>query len=162
MYLPDDILALTDRVGMWHSLELRVPFLDHTLVEFCARIPNTFKLRGRTKKYLLDRVARPILPPSVFNHRKQGFAAPLAIWLRGDLKESVQSSLTPSRLGALGVLRADSVRRLLTSHHERRTLNDRQILAVLMFQLWMESRAGVGYHSRAPSHRAGKHAPAPG
>ena len=72
MYLPDDILALTDRVGMWHSLELRVPFIDHTLLEFCARLPSALKLRRGQKKYLLRRAARQHVPESVLNHRKQG------------------------------------------------------------------------------------------
>lgn len=136
MYLPDDILALTDRLGMWHSLELRVPFVDHTLVEFCARIPSRLKLRWGRKKYLLRRAAAPLLPASVLEHRKQGFAAPMAAWLRGDLREFVQANLSPPQLSRTGLLNPDEVARHIAAHEARRFLNDRKIFATLMLQRW--------------------------
>jgi asparagine synthase (glutamine-hydrolysing) len=136
MYLPDDILALTDRVGMWHSLELRVPFVDHTLVEFCARIPIRHKLHWGEKKHLMRRAARPFLPPSVLNQRKQGFAAPLAIWLRGEMRGFVETSLGDTELARAGVLNSGPVAARLRDHWERRRLNDKQIFAMLMFQRW--------------------------
>jgi asparagine synthase (glutamine-hydrolysing) len=135
-YLPDDILALTDRVGMWHSLELRVPFVDHTLVEFCARIPASMKLARGQKKVLLKEAARPLLPASVLDHRKQGFASPMAMWLRGSLSPFVKSSLRPSEIERSGVLKPAQVQQQLTAHEERRSLNDKQIFAVLMFERW--------------------------
>jgi asparagine synthase (glutamine-hydrolysing) len=137
MYLPDDILALTDRIGMWHSLELRVPFVDHTLVEFCARIPAGLKLQWGRKKHLLRNAARPFLPPSVINHRKQGFAAPLAIWLRGDLRPFVENVLAPAAVARFGVLTPAAVSASVRAHHERRRLNDKQIFSMLMLQLWL-------------------------
>jgi asparagine synthase (glutamine-hydrolysing) len=149
MYLPDDILALTDRVGMWHSLELRVPFIDHTLLEFCARIPENLKLRRTEKKYLLRKAAAPLIPASVLNHRKQGFASPMAIWLRGGLRSFVESNLSESAVNSVGVLVPSVTRDMLAAHHERRSLNDKQIFALLMFQRW----AGRG----AISSKAGPH-----
>lgn len=146
MYLPDDILALTDRVGMWHSLELRVPFVDHTLLEFCARIPSGMKIRRGTKKYMLQEAARAFVPPSVLSHRKQGFASPMASWLRGDLKPLVDRELSAAAIDEGGVLRSDTVRALVTSHEERRSLNNKQLFALLMFQRWtrrVETGAGV-------------------
>jgi asparagine synthase (glutamine-hydrolysing) len=137
-YMPDDILALTDRVGMWHSLELRVPFVDHTLVEFCATIPREFKLARGTKKHLLREVARPLVPASVLNHRKQGFASPMAMWLRGSLREFVTTSLRPDAIEQSGVLVPSAVQRVLAAHDERRELNDKQIFAMLMFQRWWQ------------------------
>ncbi len=134
MYLPDDLLALTDRVGMRHSLELRVPFLDHKLVEFCARIPTSMKLRWGQKKYLLRRVARDYLPASVMNHRKQGFASPMAIWLRGDLRPYVDATLSPDSVERYQVLNPRKVQCVLQNHYQRRTLNDKQIFSMLMFQ----------------------------
>ncbi|MBV9622251.1 MAG: asparagine synthase (glutamine-hydrolyzing), partial [Gammaproteobacteria bacterium] len=85
-YLPDDILRLTDRLSMWHSLELRVPYLDHRLVEEAMRIPSSLKIRGMRQKHLLKEVARKWLPPAVIDHRKQGFEAPMGQWLRGPLR----------------------------------------------------------------------------
>jgi len=136
MYLPDDILALTDRVGMWHSLELRVPFVDHTLLEFCARIPSGMKIRRGRKKYLLQEAARAFVPPSIFSHRKQGFASPMASWLRGDLKPLVERELSAAAIDGGGILRSDTVGALVTAHEERRSLNNKQLFALLMFQRW--------------------------
>jgi asparagine synthase (glutamine-hydrolysing) len=143
MYLPDDILALTDRVGMWHSLELRVPFIDHTLLEFCAKIPTSLKLRRGEKKYLLKEAARPFIPESVLSHRKQGFASPMAIWLRGGLKPLIDSSLSAEALNQGGVLNAHTAAELVTAHRERRSLNDKHLFALLMFQRWW-TRSGAG------------------
>ena len=138
MYLPDDILALTDRIGMWHSLELRVPFVDHTLMEFCARIPGRLKLRWGRKKALLRRAAAPFLPKSVLHHRKQGFAAPMAVWLRGDLRAFTDRTLSSSETSRFGILNGGEVARHVDAHRTRRRLNDKQIFAMLMFQRWLE------------------------
>ena len=137
MYLPDDILALTDRVGMWHSLELRVPFLDHTLLEFCARLPTRLKIRFAEKKRLLRRAAAPHVPESVLSHRKQGFASPMAMWLRGGLRGYVCEHLSKESMEQVGVLNTASVRTLVDEHADRRSFNERQIFAVLMFQRWV-------------------------
>jgi asparagine synthase (glutamine-hydrolysing) len=136
MYLPDDILALTDRVGMWHSLELRVPFVDHTFMEFCARLPVSMKIRRGQKKYLLRRGAAALLPPSVMNHRKQGFAAPTAIWLREGMRPYAERELAAREVTAAGVLRPEEVGKRMMEHQSRRSLNDRQIFAMLAFQHW--------------------------
>lgn len=136
MYLPDDILALTDRVGMWHSLELRVPFLDHTLLEFCARIPTSLKIRFGEKKHLLRRAAANFIPESVLNHRKQGFASPMAMWLRGGLRKFVAANLASDPVSEVGVLNPDAVTSLLDAHLSRRAFYDRPLFAILMFQRW--------------------------
>jgi asparagine synthase (glutamine-hydrolysing) len=138
-YLPEDILALSDRLSMWHSLELRVPFVDHKLVEFCAAMPASLKIRGREKKVLLRRAARGVLPNAVLDHRKQGFAAPMAAWLRGDLKEYVADSLSVSAVARHGFLDANYVQTVLEDHWNRRELNDRKIFSILMFQRWLDS-----------------------
>jgi asparagine synthase (glutamine-hydrolysing) len=139
MYLPDDILALTDRMGMWHSLELRVPFVDHTLVEFCARIPSTLKLRWGQKKYLLRRAAAPLVPASVLNHRKQGFVAPMAAWIRGDLRAFVDTNVSACQLSQIGLLDSAEVARHVAAHQMRHRLNDKKIFAILMLQRWLTS-----------------------
>ncbi len=154
MYLPDDILALTDRVGMWHSLELRVPFIDHTLLEFCARIPSDLKLRRGEKKHLLRVASQPFIPASVLNHRKQGFASPMAIWLRGGLREFVESSLSTEALDQVGVLDPSVAGGLFRAHQERRALNDKQVFALLMFQRWSMRLGEDARLPTAPSEMA--------
>lgn len=85
-YLPDDILTKVDRASMAHSLEVRVPFLDHEVVEYAARIPACYKLHKGEGKYILKKALARLLPADVLHRPKMGFSLPLARWLRGDLK----------------------------------------------------------------------------
>lgn len=137
-YLPEDILALSDRLSMYHSLELRVPFLDNEVVDFCATIPASLKIKYGEKKYLLRKLARPFVPEAVLNHRKQGFASPMAAWLRTDLKDVVQAALSPARLNKHGIIDSDYVGKLFADHLSRKESNDKKIFTVLMFQKWYE------------------------
>ncbi|PYR55854.1 MAG: hypothetical protein DMF85_18355 [Acidobacteria bacterium] len=111
---------------------------DHTLVEFCATIPSSLKLRSVTKKYLLKQVARDLVPEGVLNHRKQGFASPMAAWLRGDLREYLCDTLSPRRLAVHGLFDEEGVRTLIDAHMSRRESHDRQLFALVMFQNWYE------------------------
>lgn len=138
MYLPDDILALSDRIGMHHSLELRVPFIDHKLVEFCARIPNSLKIKYGRKKYLLKQAGKALLPKSVLSHRKQGFSAPIAEWLKKDLYAETQASLNNNRVQSDGFFKPEIVQKLMIEHYSRKKLNDKIIFALLVFQKWHE------------------------
>ena len=137
-YLPEDILALSDRLSMRFGLELRVPFVDHAVVEYCATIPSSFKIRAMVKKYLLKQVAKPHVPASVLQHRKQGFASPMSAWLRGDLKRYVADTLSPKRLARHGLFDAPAVRRMLDAHNSRHESYDKQIFTLVMFQKWHE------------------------
>ncbi|MFC1747516.1 asparagine synthase (glutamine-hydrolyzing) [Pseudomonadota bacterium] len=137
-YLPEDILALSDRLSMWHSLELRVPLLDNELVEFAARMPAKYKIKLFEKKAILRKAARPFLPDSIFNHRKQGFCSPMAAWLRTDLKEPVMNALAPKQLAMHGMFSQEVVDKLFDDHLNRRELNDKKIFTVFMFQKWFE------------------------
>jgi asparagine synthase (glutamine-hydrolysing) len=137
-YLPDDILALTDRISMHHSLEVRVPFLDHELFEFTATIPSEMKLKWFRKKYLLKRALADLLPKSVLTHKKQGFVGPLPRWLREDLKSYTLNILSPSRLARHGLFHQPTVARILSDHFEARETNDTLIWALIVFQTWYE------------------------
>ena len=77
-------MAAADRASMAHSLEVRVPFLAHTFVDFASTVPIGMKLRGSTGKYLVRKAIEPWLPPGILDRPKQGFAVPLARWVRGD------------------------------------------------------------------------------
>jgi asparagine synthase (glutamine-hydrolysing) len=137
-YLPDDILALTDRISMAHSLEVRVPFLDHKLLEFCSRIPPEMKLKFFQKKYLLKKCAAALLPRAVLRHKKQGFVGPTAHWLRHDLKPYVCETLSEERLRQSEFFDPKAVQRILNEHFSRRQTHDKLIWALLIFQTWQE------------------------
>lgn len=136
LYLPGDLLTLTDRISMAHSLEVRVPFLDHELLEFAARIPPEHKLRGAEKKAVLRRAVADLLPPGFFERRKMGFSAPLAVWFREELRDYVSDTLSPAALRAAGVFRPEAVARLLDEHFRRRANHDNAIWALISFTLW--------------------------
>lgn len=141
-YLPDDILALSDRLSMWHSLELRVPLIDHELVELALRIPSHLKVtRGRTKVLLGD-VARRWLPPQIIDHRKQGFESPMASWMRGELREFTGSMLGDVQVRATGLFDHGVIDRLFEEHVSGRRKNNKILMSLLMLFGWMK-RNGV-------------------
>ena len=137
-YLPEDILALTDRIGMLHSQELRVPFTDHILVEMCATIPAQMKIRNLRKKYLLKKIARDKLPREVITHRKQGFSSPMAQWLKTDLAPLYKKLLSSERLDKGGILNRHFLEKMICDHVNRIKLNDKLIFSAIMFQKWWE------------------------
>ena len=137
-WVPEDILMCTDRMSMWHGLEVRVPFLDHKLVEFCATIPPEMKIRLSQKKYLLRKAVSDQLPRGVLRHRKQGFIGPMALWLRNELRQSVLEILSRPRLDRHGLLEARAVERILRDSFERKELNDKIIWSLIAFQCWFE------------------------
>ncbi|MCJ8503002.1 asparagine synthase (glutamine-hydrolyzing) [Desulfatitalea sp. M08but] len=137
-YLPEDILAVTDRMSMQHALEVRVPFVDHKVLEFCATIPPEMKMRWFSKKYLLKKATRNLLPAAVIDHRKQGFVGPMAQWLKYDLKKYVQETLTRRNLERHGYLNFDVVQRLLNEHFSGRQIHDTLIWSMLVFQKWYD------------------------
>ncbi|MFA5515346.1 MAG: asparagine synthase (glutamine-hydrolyzing) [Desulfuromonadales bacterium] len=135
-YLPEDVLACTDRISMRHSLEVRVPFVDHQLLEFCATIPHRMKVRLRQKKYLLRRAVRHLLPEEVFHRRKQGFVGPLARWLQSDLQAYVREMLSEKHLSRHGLFNPRVVQSILDDHAGRIENNDKLIWSLVVFQSW--------------------------
>lgn len=137
-YLPDDILALTDRIGMMHSMELRVPFTDHVLMELCATIPAAIKMKYLQKKSMLKRIAKSRLPAPVLSHRKQGFASPMAQWLKSDLRDISKDLLSKERILSGGIFNYDFINRMFEQHINRKELRDKAIFTLIMFQKWQE------------------------
>lgn len=138
LYLPDDILTLTDRLSMWHSLELRVPFLDRQLVEVAARLTPSAKIRGFTQKRILRSIARRWVPESILNHRKQGFEAPMGAWLRGPLLPLLDDLVRPEILEQTGVFDAPLVQRLRDEHVRGVRKNSKVLFCLLMFMQWAQ------------------------
>jgi asparagine synthase (glutamine-hydrolysing) len=137
-YLPEDILALSDRLSMWHSLEVRVPLVDHPLVELSARLPSRFKLDWRSKKILLKRLARRRLPGEVIAHRKQGFESPMGAWMRGELRGYTTDVLSGPRLSETGLFNTSYVSAKLSEHVAGRSKNNKLLFSLIMFQHWFE------------------------
>lgn len=144
MSLPEQLLMLTDKMTMATSLEARVPYLDHRVVEYAARIPSEMKIRGATLREVQRRALRGRLPSYVFDRRKRGFGAPVGAWVRNDLAEMVGDLLGPTRLRHQGLFDAPTVERMLADHQAMRADYSDQILALLGFQLWSEHYLGAG------------------
>jgi asparagine synthase (glutamine-hydrolysing) len=153
-YLPDDILTLTDRLGMWHSLELRVPFLDHRLVEEAMTIPSNLKIRGLDQKHLLKEVAFRWLPDPVIRHRKQGFEAPMGRWLRGPLSALVQDTLTETAVADCGIFEWAKIERARREHLAGARKHSKLLFSLLMFQLWWATRHKAATAAAGQAHQA--------
>ncbi len=139
--LVDCMLTKVDRMSMAHSLEVRVPLLDLRLVEFMSRLPSSLKVRGLTLKYLLKRVARRLLPREIMRRPKAGFSIPVAVWIKGELRDMVSDYLSPHRIEAQGLFRAAAVDEMLQAHWSGRRDYSRNIWNLLMFSLWHERYA---------------------
>jgi asparagine synthase (glutamine-hydrolysing) len=139
LYLAEDILTKVDRASMAVSLEVRAPFLDPRVAEYAASLPSSYKLRGRTTKYILKRAVQDELPSFVTRRGKKGFGVPVAEWLKDNLRPLARDLLSPERVRRAGVFNPDYVTRL-QDEHERGVANHRKLLwTLLMFELWHES-----------------------
>jgi asparagine synthase (glutamine-hydrolysing) len=136
-FLPDDILALSDRLAMAHGLEVRVPFVDHVLVEAVFPIPQRVKIGAwwRSKR-LLRRALRPRLPAAHFQAPKRGFVGPTSAWLRHELREMLADELSPQRQRRLGYFEPLTVETLLRTHLTGRQNHERILWALLCFSTW--------------------------
>ncbi|MGH8187553.1 MAG: asparagine synthase (glutamine-hydrolyzing) [Steroidobacteraceae bacterium] len=143
VYLVDDILTLTDRLSMWHSLELRVPYLDHRFVELMQRAPEELKIRGTSQKYLLKKIAERWLPHEMIYHRKQGFEAPMGQWLRGPLLPLFDEVVNESSVARLGWFDFGVIKRLREEHVTLKRKNSKVLFSLLMLMLWARRQAAV-------------------
>jgi asparagine synthase (glutamine-hydrolysing) len=138
-FLPCLNLDYTDRTSMAATLEVRVPLLNHELVELAARMPPRMKLRGLRRKYILKRAAETLLPRDVVWRKKAGFGAPVRSWLRGPLRPLVEELLSEETVRRRGLFRPSEVRRVVEANQSGREDYALQVLQLLTLEIWQRT-----------------------
>lgn len=134
--LPDDLLALTDRMSMAASIECRAPLVDHELVELASQIPPSLKVRGLKLKYLLKKAVAPWLPREILERKKRGFGAPVGAWLRKDLQPLISELLSEKQVRQRGIFQWPAIAGLLEAHREKRRDHTDQLFALVALEIW--------------------------
>ena len=135
-YLPGDILTKVDRMSMATSLEVRVPLLDHKLIDFVTTVPAPLKLAGTETKHLLKRVARDLIPAEILDRPKQGFGMPLEEWINRQLRDQIREILREPRTRQRGYVNSDYVDLILEEHHKGRRDHSQPLWALWILELW--------------------------
>ena len=137
-YLPNDLLVKVDIATMANSLEARSPFLDHHVIEFAASLPEKYKLRGLTTKYLLKRVLKKLLPAENLGRRKMGFGVPIGHWFRGKLEPFLRETILSESALKRGLFKPEAVKRLVELHTRSERDFSHQLWTLLMLELWFQ------------------------
>lgn len=136
LHLPEQLLVKVDRASMAWALEARSPLLDREFVDFCARIPSRYKLRGKETKSIFKDALREILPANILIRPKQGFIPPLGQWLRNELRSIVRESLLSESSFVGSVVNRNVVHRIVEEHLDGRKDHQRRLYALLNLELW--------------------------
>jgi asparagine synthase (glutamine-hydrolysing) len=148
-YLPEDVLTKVDRMSMAHSIESRVPLLDNEVIEFAFTLPASLKIRNGRRKHILKEAVRGLLPASILDRRKQGFAVPLGVWFRGGLTDIYRDVLGSPRARQRGYFEPAFVDRLIREHVSGARDHELRLWQLLVFELWHRL-----YVDRAAAERA--------
>ncbi len=135
-YLVDDILVKVDRMSMATSLEARVPFLDHRLVEFAASIPSSLRLQKGQTKYILKKAMQGILPDQILSRGKEGFSIPIKNWIKEELNPLMNDALSTDRLEESGLFSVNTVHRMMKEHMTGKENHSHKLWALIVFQRW--------------------------
>lgn len=139
-YMVDDILTKVDIASMHHSLEVRVPLLDHEFAELAMRIPARYRLKTGQTKYILKQAMRRHLSPEVMQHRKQGFSVPLKTWFKADLREYVADRLANASGKISEYLNQDYITKIVADHNSGTRDFNNKIWTLLFFDAWLEEQ----------------------
>ena len=143
LQLPEEFLHMTDRFSMAHSVEARVPFLDHELVELVFTIPPEIRTKRGRPKYLIRDIVKDLLPPELHEAPKRGFILPLPLWTRKELRQSIEEALSPTALTSQGLFSPQVWETIVRPHLSEEKNYTPQVWTLFMFQLWYE-RIGSG------------------
>ncbi len=137
-YLPDALLTKVDRVSMANGLEIRIPLLDHRVLEYTAGLPLDLKYKNGVAKYLLKRLLQKYLPKDLFERPKMGFGAPIDLWLRHGLKELLLDYLSSDRLRKEGLFNLSFVEKRIKEHLSGKVNHQYRLWSLLMWEMWRE------------------------
>jgi len=135
-FLLDDLLLKADKISMAVSLEARVPFLDHNLVEYAFSLPPYLRLRGGTTKYLLRKYLKGILPADIVRRKKHGFDVPISSWFKGDLNDYAYQILSEEGIKRRGYFNCNYIRKLLSKLEDGQINIGQQIYTLIILELW--------------------------
>ena len=147
-WLPDDLLIKADKMTMANSLELRVPLLDHKVLEFAASLPTNYKLKGFSLKYILKRALSKRVPQAILKRKKAGFPVPYDSWMRGDLKGWLSGILLDRETSARGYFRKSTVEKLLTENASSGRYS-KELFSLAVLELWHRQFLGQETSSTA-------------
>jgi asparagine synthase (glutamine-hydrolysing) len=137
--LPDELLLYADKLSMASGLEVRVPYLDHDVVEYVERLGSSFKIRGRSQKWLHRRVARKLLSPAVLDRPKLGFETPSGAWFRDAGGAQLADCIADPQSNIYSFLRYDAVRSLLQQHRSNRANFGDTLFSIGALELWLRN-----------------------
>ncbi|MCB9094301.1 MAG: asparagine synthase (glutamine-hydrolyzing) [Halobacteriovoraceae bacterium] len=135
-YLPGDILEKVDKATMGHSLEARVPLLDHRIINFAQGLPREYKIQGHQTKIILKNILKKYIPEHLTNQPKSGFSVPIANWIAGPLNEWVSDLLSSEQLNQHHLFETSKVQRILKEHNTGKQNHQQTLWALVMFQSW--------------------------
>jgi len=136
--LPDELLMFTDKVSMAHSLEVRVPYLDRTIVEYAQRLEGRFKIRNGKGKWLHRKVCRRFLDPQILKRKKRGFAVNVVDdWFQSSLRGVLPEMLLDENSLMFDLLKPESARKLLQDHRSGQQDNHKLLFSLVMFEQWL-------------------------
>jgi asparagine synthase (glutamine-hydrolysing) len=151
-WLPDNLLERGDRMTMAASIEARMPYMDHELAAYVSSLPDRYRLRGMTSKWILRQAMQRVLPKAILERPKVGFRLPVNLWFRGPLRDYLRESLTgPSSLTS-GYYRTHALRRVLDEHDRGRCNHEKLLWCLLNLEVWQrECMAAAPVHGPAVS-----------